>query len=375
MEAEDYERALFEGPWMVGDHYIVSEEWRPNFEPAHAQVNNLRVWVRLPNLSIEYFDAAILRLIGDRIGRTIRIDHTTLTGTRGNYARICVEVNLQEPLLSKYRLHRRVRRIEYEGLHVICYHCGCYGHEKGSCSLLHKQHQEAEGDKQSVEGGDFNIQGESETAIFRPEISEEFGPWMLAKKRIRKQRPQSVQVPRSQNHTPKERETEGSRFYGLQGNNEIPNSKKVMKGDVPIPEDPHRVIPEPVGDTNSATAKKVPTQVNDRSVPLQSVSKILQRVAGGTKVPKSGKKPEINRGTSSSTSGTSNESSKNASTADKNLHSGKSSKNGKPNDSMEVDKSTADRGEFNAVAGELRGLGCGVGDVIGDPTLTNHMES
>ncbi|CAN1163136.1 Putative ribonuclease H protein At1g65750 [Linum perenne] len=82
MEAEDYERALFEGPWMVGDHYIVSEEWRPNFEPAHAQVNNLRVWVRLPNLSIEYFDAAILRLIGDRIGRTIRIDHTTLTGTR-----------------------------------------------------------------------------------------------------------------------------------------------------------------------------------------------------------------------------------------------------------------------------------------------------
>ncbi|CAN1148930.1 hypothetical protein LINPERHAP1_LOCUS21463 [Linum perenne] len=39
---------------MVGDHYIVSDEWRPNFEPEYAEVNNLRVWVRLPNLPIEF---------------------------------------------------------------------------------------------------------------------------------------------------------------------------------------------------------------------------------------------------------------------------------------------------------------------------------
>ncbi|CAN1132497.1 hypothetical protein LINPERHAP2_LOCUS7064 [Linum perenne] len=49
----DYERAMFGGPWMIND-----------------------------------------QLIGDRIGRTVRIDHTTLEGSRGNFVRICVEVDL-----------------------------------------------------------------------------------------------------------------------------------------------------------------------------------------------------------------------------------------------------------------------------------------
>ncbi|CAN1120271.1 hypothetical protein LINPERHAP2_LOCUS111 [Linum perenne] len=84
---EDFDRAMFGGPWMV-----------------------------------------ILKRIGDRIGKTVRIDHTTLEASRGNFARICVEVDLSKPLLSKYRMRRRVRRIEYEGLHTICFTCGCYGH-------------------------------------------------------------------------------------------------------------------------------------------------------------------------------------------------------------------------------------------------------
>ncbi|CAN1191392.1 hypothetical protein LINPERHAP2_LOCUS41033 [Linum perenne] len=94
-----FDRAMFGGPWMI-----------------------------------------ILKLIGDRIGRTVRIDHTTLEGSMGNFAMICVEVDLSKPLLSKYHLRRRVRRIEYEGLHVICFSCGCYGHKDETC----KQEPEAE---------------------------------------------------------------------------------------------------------------------------------------------------------------------------------------------------------------------------------------
>ncbi|CAN1130908.1 hypothetical protein LINPERHAP2_LOCUS6111, partial [Linum perenne] len=96
-------------------------------------LSTLRVWVRLPGIPFEYFDRTILKLIGDRIGRTVRIDHTTLEGVRGNFARICVEVDLSKPLLSKYKLKRRVRRIEYEGLHTICFTCGCYGHKDDVC--------------------------------------------------------------------------------------------------------------------------------------------------------------------------------------------------------------------------------------------------
>ncbi|CAN1146327.1 hypothetical protein LINPERHAP2_LOCUS15185 [Linum perenne] len=108
MHAGDYERALFEGPWLIRGHYIVAEEWRPNFEHGYSEVNKIRAWVRLPNLPVEYFDPDILTTIGDKIGKTIRLDNTTMSGTRGNFARICVEIDLHKPLLSKYRLRRRV---------------------------------------------------------------------------------------------------------------------------------------------------------------------------------------------------------------------------------------------------------------------------
>ncbi|CAN1126132.1 hypothetical protein LINPERHAP2_LOCUS3249 [Linum perenne] len=137
----DYERALFGGPWMINDHYI-----------------------------------------GDKIGRTVRIDHTTLEGSRGNFARICVEVDLSKPLLSKYRLRRRVRRIEYEGLHTICFNCGCYGHRVDSC----KQLPEAESvDNQTISFVNPVFQ-EVMVADARPEVEEDFGPWMQVKKSRKK---------------------------------------------------------------------------------------------------------------------------------------------------------------------------------------------
>ncbi|CAN1310230.1 hypothetical protein LINPERPRIM_LOCUS27997 [Linum perenne] len=113
MHAEDFERALFDGPWMIGDHYIVAEEWRPNFEPDYSEINKIRAWVRLPNLPVEYFDPTILATIGDKIGRTIRLDNNTRVGTRGNFFRLCVEIDLHKPLLSKYRLRRG-----FEGLNM-----------------------------------------------------------------------------------------------------------------------------------------------------------------------------------------------------------------------------------------------------------------
>ncbi|CAN1801075.1 hypothetical protein LINPERHAP1_LOCUS22802 [Linum perenne] len=43
------------------------------------------------------------------------------------------KIDISEKLKSKYRLWRRVRRVEYEGLHVICFNCGIYGHSKDAC--------------------------------------------------------------------------------------------------------------------------------------------------------------------------------------------------------------------------------------------------
>ncbi|CAN1187907.1 hypothetical protein LINPERPRIM_LOCUS32120 [Linum perenne] len=205
----DYDRAMFGGPWMVNDHYVVIQEWRPYFQPEETSLSTLRVWVRLSGIPFEYFDSAILKLIGDRIGKTVRIDHTTLEGSRGNFARICVEVDLSKPLLSKYRLRRQIRRIEYEGLHVICFNCDCYGHKDEAC----KHNPEAdvtENQTTSFVNPVFQSAAEQDD---HPEIDENFGPWMQVKRNRRKQKiveapPAGASAPRLEGRDAKK----GNRF-------------------------------------------------------------------------------------------------------------------------------------------------------------------
>ena len=86
------------------------------------------MWVRILCLPIEYYDQAFLMKVGERIGKPVIIDDATSLGFRGNFARLFIEVDLQKPLVSKFKLHRKVRRLEYEGIHLICFTCGRYNH-------------------------------------------------------------------------------------------------------------------------------------------------------------------------------------------------------------------------------------------------------
>ncbi|CAN1146386.1 hypothetical protein LINPERHAP2_LOCUS15218 [Linum perenne] len=102
--SEDYRQALLEGPWKIREHYIVPCMWQEGFDPCTDTLSQTLVWVCLPGLPLEFFTKTLLRRIGDKIGKLVRIDSTTLAMERGNYARICVRVDLSKKLLSKYKL-------------------------------------------------------------------------------------------------------------------------------------------------------------------------------------------------------------------------------------------------------------------------------
>ena len=65
---EDRAHVPFGGPWMVADHYLTIRTWNPNFDPREASIDKVAVWVRLPDLAMEYYDIAILWKIGDKLG-------------------------------------------------------------------------------------------------------------------------------------------------------------------------------------------------------------------------------------------------------------------------------------------------------------------
>ena len=56
--------------------------------------------------------------VGEKISKPVRLDDETSLVSKGHFTLLCVEVDLQKPLVSKFELHRKVHKLEYEGIHV-----------------------------------------------------------------------------------------------------------------------------------------------------------------------------------------------------------------------------------------------------------------
>ncbi|KAJ4847160.1 hypothetical protein Tsubulata_045745 [Turnera subulata] len=102
MSTEDYNHALRNGPWMVADHYLTIRKWVPNFDPKMERITRTMVWIHIPDLPMEYYDKEFLSMIGNRLGKIYRIDAATSSASRGQYAKMSVEVDLTKPLVSKF---------------------------------------------------------------------------------------------------------------------------------------------------------------------------------------------------------------------------------------------------------------------------------
>ncbi|GKV14724.1 hypothetical protein SLEP1_g25550 [Rubroshorea leprosula] len=78
---QDCYKVLTGGPYKMFDHYLVVQPWELGFHPAQAKA---------PKTT--------------QIGKPIKVDPTTLLATRGQFARVCVEVDLSQPLPSSVDL-------------------------------------------------------------------------------------------------------------------------------------------------------------------------------------------------------------------------------------------------------------------------------
>ncbi|WJX19336.1 hypothetical protein P8452_09045 [Trifolium repens] len=131
---EDYDHALFEGPWLVADHYIIVQRWSPMFLQQAETSKKMAVWIRIPRLPLELYNSEFLGRIGSALGSMLKIDRLTSIHSRGKFARICVEIDLDKPLVPFIVIRGYKFPLEYEGLHLICFHCGRYGHKLDDCS-------------------------------------------------------------------------------------------------------------------------------------------------------------------------------------------------------------------------------------------------
>ncbi|XP_057432079.1 uncharacterized protein LOC130724823 [Lotus japonicus] len=131
---EDRNKVIGGGPWMIFDHYLAVATWSPEFISPAARVKKTLAWIRIPGLNVAFYDESFLMSVAQVIGKPVRVDMNTLRGDRGRFARICVELDLTKPVYGKIMIEDFWYNIEYEGLHIICTKCGCYGHRSRECT-------------------------------------------------------------------------------------------------------------------------------------------------------------------------------------------------------------------------------------------------
>ncbi|KAL3512284.1 hypothetical protein ACH5RR_025001 [Cinchona calisaya] len=92
---EDYDHVFHEGPWTITGNYLTTRKWSPDFKPSEDTINTTLVQVRFLGLSIEYFMEDTLLHCGNAIEREVKVDKQTAD----TYAKVCVEIDLNKPLV------------------------------------------------------------------------------------------------------------------------------------------------------------------------------------------------------------------------------------------------------------------------------------
>ncbi|XP_028058649.1 uncharacterized protein LOC114262488 [Camellia sinensis] len=244
---EDYTKVFTGGPWVVLDRYVTVRKWQPDFKSDEAEEDTTAIWVRFPNLPIEYYDEKVLyhvskvlgtplkidintamaargkyaRWVSDEaeedttaiwvrfpnlpieyydekvlyhiskvLGTPLKIDINTAMAARGKYARVCVEMDLRKPFISHLTIGRYHYVVEYEHLHTLCFSCGRVGHRKEKCPeypviLSEKMMQNVTVKTPGLDSGlgSSRPTGNQNKEACTEEEKSGYGPWTIAPSR------------------------------------------------------------------------------------------------------------------------------------------------------------------------------------------------
>lgn len=138
-ESEHSKKEVLEGKWIIRGKLLVLKPWTPDLDPDKLDLSRVPVWVQLPKLHLSLWNPVALCKLVSVIGTPLATDKLTAAKGRMAYARVLVEV----PIQDKVPLHVPVRledgrlieqEIYFEWVPVKCSRCNRLGHVPVNCS-------------------------------------------------------------------------------------------------------------------------------------------------------------------------------------------------------------------------------------------------
>ncbi|MBA0822507.1 hypothetical protein Goarm_019304 [Gossypium armourianum] len=191
------------------------------FSIFSTRVFEFAAWIRFPSLPGYLYNHKILTEIGELVGKVVKLDMNTDSRAKGYFVRMAVYVNLEKPLVSQILINGQSQKVEYESLSTICFHCGRYDHVENFCTFRNYG-PFVEKKIDSLETIPKNQNMVMDELVKK---DENCGPWMIVKRKSRREFRDNVQKSLGN----QERKKEGSHFRIL--NNRDLN-KEVYDGDL-----------------------------------------------------------------------------------------------------------------------------------------------
>eukprot|EP00253_Pinus_taeda_P008691 PITA_08691 len=154
---EDRNRIFEGGPYFMNNAGLFMKFWEERYNPEKEKLLEAPLWVRLFGLPDEFWDPEILEGIGNSIGSFVKAAEATRRGKYNSCARICVYVNLAEPLPDHVEVeyHDEVweQPVDYEHIPFRCRKCHEYGHLVRQCPLNKEDEQRRSQEEQQKTTG------------------------------------------------------------------------------------------------------------------------------------------------------------------------------------------------------------------------------
>ncbi|XP_060211753.1 uncharacterized protein LOC132639317 [Lycium barbarum] len=127
-----------QGIQMFDRKPIIVKPWQPDIEVTKQLMDKIPVWIRLMGLDVKYWGKSALTKIAGLVGNPIRADSATTMKERMTYARVLVEVPLNEEYPTSVMFENEYGKIveqevEFEWKPVLCTKCKNFGHRLQEC--------------------------------------------------------------------------------------------------------------------------------------------------------------------------------------------------------------------------------------------------
>jgi hypothetical protein len=123
--------------WHIANKSLILRKWTLGMQLLKISLSSVHVWIKLHNLSIEFWNATYLSYVASGVGKPICADSITEEQLR-------LEVDMESGFPKEIEIvgvdgGRVVVRIEYPWLPLKCMKYKSFGHLSHSCTKIEKQ--------------------------------------------------------------------------------------------------------------------------------------------------------------------------------------------------------------------------------------------